>query len=446
MIGSIQVGGENLWREGRPAPVPAAPLAEGTAVDVAVIGAGYTGLSTAYHLKRADAGISVAVLEAGHVGHGASGRNGGFVMTLFGSSVPLMRMIHGKERLREAHVYMETAIHALEQTIADDAIDCDYRRSGLLRVATTPAYESRIRSEIDYLQSIGIGGSAWLGKDAVQGRVHSPEFLGAAWEPGCGHLHPVKWVEALADLARRAGASIHEQTPVVGIARSSTGYVLATPRGELRADKIVYATNGYTHLLPGMRARQLPAFAYIVATAPLTEEQLAGIGWAGREGIEDGRNFMHFYRLTRDNRLIAGGGPGYVPFGRGMAHDTSPKAFAHLERFIRTTFPGLGAVAITHRWGGAFSMTADFTPQIRVVDGGRAMYSIGCTGHGVAMSQMNGRILCDLALGRRSGLTDLWFVNRRGLPVPPEPVRWLSTRAAMAAMAVDDWWCDRSGR
>jgi glycine/D-amino acid oxidase-like deaminating enzyme len=153
---------------------------------------------------------------------------------------------------------------------------------------------------------------------------------------------------------------------------------------------------------------------------------------------------MHFYRLTPDNRILAGGGPGFVPFGSGMDHDASPKAWHHLEQFIHTTFPQLGELPIAHRWGGAFSVTADMTPQVGVLDGGAAAYALGCTGHGVAMTHMHGRILRDLVLGRKTDLSDLWFVNRRSMPLPPEPLRWIGVRGAMASMVIDDWWCDRS--
>ncbi len=212
------------------------------------------------------------------------------------------------------------------------------------------------------------------------------------------------------------------------------------------AKKVVFATNGYTHLIPGLRSREIPAFAYIIVTEPLTEAQRASIGWAGREGIEDGRNFMHFYRLTPDNRLLVGGGPGLVPFGGGMHHDASPRAWAHLERFIGETFPALAGIRVTHRWGGAFSVTSDSTPQIGTLHGGDAVYAIGCTGHGVAMTHMNGRIIRDLILERKTELSELWFVNRRSMGFPPEPFRWIGTTAVTTAMALDDWWCDRGGR
>lgn len=448
MIATTQALADNgcYWHLGRAAERPAAALAGDIKVDVAIIGAGYTGLSAAFHLKSADPSLRVAVLEAETAGFGASGRNAGFVMTLFGSSVGLMRLLHGKERVRQAHEFMVRAIDELESTIASHGIDCDYERSGFLRVATAPAYETRIRKELEFFQSLGIGGLQWMERDVVQSRVRSPGFLGACWEPGCGALNPVKWLDGLKRLAVRAGALLFEHSPVTMVERKVGGYRLKTARGALDAERVVYATNGFTHLLPGMRLKQMPAFAYIVVTEPLSAEQRAAVGWEQRETIEDGRSFMHFYRLTKDNRLLAGGGPGYVPFGGSMNHDASEAAWRHLEHFIGATFPALRGIRISHRWGGAFSMTANFTPLIGTMDRGGAVYSVGCTGHGVALTQMNGRIIRDLVLGRKSDLTDLWFVRQRPIPMPPEPVRYLAARTVSAAMALDDWWCDRGAQ
>ncbi len=434
------------WSESREPRQPAPPLASDMTCDVAVIGGGYTGLSAAYHLKAADPGLDVAILEAETTGFGASGRNAGFVMTLFGASVSLMKTLHGKERVRAAHHFMTDAVAALESTIETHGIACDYERSGFLKVATAPAYVSRIQDEIALFQSLGIEGFEWLDRGTLRTRVRSPGFLGACLEPGCGLINPVKWVDGLRRLALASGARLFEGTPVRETRREAGRYRVVTGNGTVTADRIVYATNGYTHLLPGMRSKQLPAFAYIVVTDPLTAAQHATIGWAGREGIEDGCNFMHFYRLTPDGRLLAGGGPGLVPFAGNMDNDASPKAWSHLERFIGETFPSLRGIGIAYRWGGAFSMTSDSTPQVGTLDGGGAAYAIGCTGHGVALTHMNGRIIRDLVLGKKTELTDLWFVNRRSFPIPPEPIRSIAARTVVAAMTLDDWWCTRGAR
>lgn len=433
----------NYWMAGRPERECAPALRSDMTADVAIIGGGYTGLSAAYHLKSADPSLEVSVIEAETTGFGASGRNAGFVMTLFGASAGLMKTLHGKQAVRDAHAYMERAITTLEEMLHEHSLDCDFLRSGFLKVATSPAYVARIQKEIEFFHSIGIEGFQWLDRDQTQARVRSPTYLGACFEPHCALINPIKWADALRRLALQSGVHLYERTRVRDVQRQADRYRIATEGGSIVADRVVYATNGYTHLMPGFASKQLPAFAYIIVTAKLSDEQLASIGWAGREGIEDGRNFMHFYRLTPDGRLLVGGGPGLVPYAGNMDNDAYPAAWNHLERFIATTFPALGRIDIDYRWGGTFSVTSDSTPQIGSLDGGGAIYAIGCTGHGVAMTHMNGRIIRDLVLDRKTDLTDLWFVNRRSFPLPPEPFRSIAVKAATTAMKLDDWWCER---
>lgn len=438
-----QTAVSNYWNESLEARAPLPALAGAASADVAVIGAGYTGLATAYHLKRTDPSLEVAVLEAETAGFGASGRNAGFVMTLFGASSAMMAGLHGRARVREAYRYAAFAIDGLEALIAEHGIDCDFARTGFLKVATSPRYARRIEKEIAFFHALGIADMAWLGPAELKERVASPTFLGGMLESHCGLLNPVKLADALRRLALAHGARLYEKTHAVAIAREGAKFRVATPRGTLKAEKLVFATNAYSHLVPGMQSRQLPAFAYVIATEPLSEDKRTALGWAGREGIEDARNFMHFYRLTPDNRVIAGGGPGFLPYGARMDYDASPEVWAHLERFIATTFPALSGVRVTHRWGGAFSVTFNSTPQIGTLYGGAAAYAVGCTGHGVAMAHANAAILADLALERRTAQTEMWFVNRRSLPLPPEPFRSIGARAVASWLALEDWWCDR---
>ena len=409
--------------------------------DIAVIGGGFTGLSSAFHIKAAEPSLNVTLLEAETTGFGASGRNAGFVMTLFGASAGLMKTLHGKEAVKAAHHYMERCIDTLEAIVRENNLDCDFERNGFLKVATSPRYVARIKSEIEDMHALGLDGFEWLDQQATRARVSSETFLGACLERHCGLINPVKWVDALRDLAAARGVTVYENTRVQSVSRQSGKYRLQTGKGWLTADKVVYALNGYTHLMPGLKSKQIPAFAYIIVTEPLNAEQRRSVGWQGREGIEDGRNFMHFYRLTPDGRLLVGGGPGQVPYGGNMDNDAYPKAWNHLEAFIGKTFPALNGIKIQYRWGGAFSVTSDSTPQIKTLDDGGAVYSIGCTGHGVAMTHMNGQIIRDLILERKTDLTDLWFVNHRALSMPPEPLRSLAVRAATSAMKLDDWWC-----
>src|SRR4029078_479278 len=365
------------WLGDRP-PFEVAPaLRSDITADVAIVGGGYTGLSAAYHLKSADPSLDVAVLEAETTGFGASGRNAGFVMTLFGASAGLMKTLHGKEAVREANAYMVRAIGALEGMLHEHQLDCDYERSGFLKVATSPAYVRRIQGEIEFFQSLGIDGFQWLDRDETQARVRSQSYLGSCFEPHCGLINPVKWVDALRRLAVESGARVFEMTRVNDVRRESGRFRVLTTNGSVTAQQVVYAVNGYMHLLPGRRSKQTAAFGYIFVTEKLSDDQRAAIGWDGREGIEDGRNFMHFYRLTPDGRLLVGGGPGQVPYAGNMDNDAYPKAWEHLEQFIGRTFPALRGIRVDYRWGGAFSVTSDSTPQIGTLDGGGAVYAIG---------------------------------------------------------------------
>ncbi len=426
---------------------PNPPLEGELRVDVAIVGGGFTGTSTAYHLRRLDPGVDVAVLEGGAVGYGASGRNGGFAMTVFGVSLTVTRMLHGLEKTRQAYRYMVEAVEYLDRLVREEGLRCDYERSGFLRAATTPGYARRIQHELRLAEEIGLEGVEWWDEARVRQEVDSPLFLGGWWEPRCALVHPAKLVRELKGRAEREGVRVYEGTPVLEVAREAGGVRLRTPRGTVRAEKVVLATNAWSHLFPWIRRFQVPAWTYMVATVPLTEEQLAAIGWGkGRMGIEDARNLIHYFRLSPDNRILMGGGPVILGFGRRMGRDRHPGAFRHLGGFLRRVFPQLASVPIEYRWGGPFSVTLDLVPALGTLDGGRVLYSVGCIGHGVALAPSNGRILAELALERRTERTEeLWFVERKPWPWPPEPLRLALSAAIRAYLQAEDAWYERKG-
>lgn len=424
---------------------PNPPLVGDHRADVVIIGAGFAGLSTAFHLKQADPGATVVVLEAEYVGYGASGRNGGFSMTVFGVSLTVTHMLHGKERTREAYHYMVDAVAYLERLVREHDLACDFHRAGFLRVATTPGYARRIQEEMDLAASIGLDGIEWWGRDRVQEAVHSPIFLGGWWEPRCALVHPAKLVRELKRLAEGAGAIVYEHTPVRAVAAVPGGVVVSTPQGQVRADKVVFATNAWSHRFAWTRRLQVPAWTYMIATAPLTPEQWQAIGWQQGMGIEDARNLIHYIRPSPDGRLLIGGGPVPLSWGERMRDDRDAGAFRHLRAFLHTLFPQLKRVTITHHWGGPFSATLDLVPALGYVYDHRAVYNVGCLGHGVSLMPSNGRILADLVLERRSNLTDLWFVDRRVWKWPPEPWRWLTSLAVRGYLQAEDFWYERRG-
>ena len=416
---------------------PEAPLKGDLKVDVAIIGGGFTGLSTALNLRKDAPGLKVAVLEAEVVGYGASGRNGGFSMTLFGLEPAVTKMLFGYERMVAAHRYMEKAVDYLDALIKEHDMQSDYEFPGFLRAATTSGYVKRIQHDLELLTNMGISGIEWIDEQEICAQVNSPRFLGGWWEPRCGLLNPAKQARELKRVAKEYGAQIYEETPVLEIERGKT-FTLRTPGGSVTADKIVFATNAYSHLFPQLRSKQVPAFTHMVVTEPLADAQLAPIGWKNRQGIEDARNLVHYFRLTADNRLAMGGSDVSISYGRDMDRDLSPRIFSDLEQDVVWLFPSLQGVKFTHRWGGPVSVPIDLAPAIGTIGDERAVYSLGCVGHGVSATHLNGRTLADLVLERKTDLTDVWFVNRRMIPWPPEPARLIASHALRGYLRIED--------
>lgn len=422
---------------------PTPPLEGDEAFDVAVIGGGFTGLSTAYHLRKLQPGLRVAVLEGEVVGYGASGRNGGFSMTLFGLEPAVTKALFGHQRTVEAHRYMERAVDTVDALVKEHHIQSDYTFPGFLRAATTPGYVKRIQHDLEILTSLGVTGIEWIDADRLRAEVDSPLFLGGWWEPRSGLLNPARHVRELKRIALAAGAQVYENTPVVEIKRGAK-FTLVTPRGRLTADRIVLATNAYSHLIPQLRSKQVPAFTHMVVTEPLTPAQLEQIGWRNRQGIEDARNLVHYFRLTADNRIAMGGSDVTIAYGRNMERDLNPQTFETLEQDVQLIFPQLRGIKFTHRWGGPVSVPMDMAPAIGTIGDARALYSLGCVGHGVSMTQLNGATLADLVLERKTDLTDVWFVNRNTLPWPPEPLRYIASQAIRGYLRLEDWGYERN--
>jgi glycine/D-amino acid oxidase-like deaminating enzyme len=420
---------------------PSPPLEGDHETDVAIVGGGYTGLATAFFLKREQPGLRVTLVDAEVIGFGASGRNAGFSMTLFGLTLGVTALRFGKQRALEAHRYMEQAVDLVQNLVAEHHIDCDYEHPGFLRVATSPAYEKRIKTEIELAHSLGITGVDWLDPDRVAEQVRSPLFRGAWWEPRCGLVQPAKLAWGLKKLIGSLGVTVYERTPVSRIQRGER-LVLTTPAGTIKASKLALATNAYSDVVPELRRKQVAVFTHIVLTEPLRDEQLREIGWQSRQGLEDARNLVHYYRLTPDNRLLMGGRSVTLPYGSNMDHDHNDETFRLLEQDIRTIFPALADVRITHRWGGPVSVPLDLAPALGYLGDKRVVYSLGCMGHGVSLTHLNGWTLADLLLERHTERTDVFFVNRRTIPWPPEPLRFVLGKLIKGGMDLQDRFTD----
>jgi glycine/D-amino acid oxidase-like deaminating enzyme len=414
--------------------------------DVAIVGGGFTGLSAAHFLKEEEPGLKIALLEGRVIGYGASGRNGGFSMTLFGLTLGLTARRFGLVKAKEAHHYMERAVDMLRDLIGRHGIDCDYEHPGFLRVATSGPQRDRILREIDLADTLGLAGIEWMDQARLSEQVKSPLYLGAWWEPRCGLLNPAKLAWGWKEVTRRQGVEIFEQTPAVEIRREAKGRIrLLAPWGEVVAKKLLLATNAYSHLVPQLKRKQAPVWTYIVLTEPLGERHFRQIGWKNRQGIEDARDLVRYYRLTADNRLLMGGRDVAIAFGSDMDRDRNEEIFIGLERDVRTIFPALKDIHFTHYWGGPVSVPVDLAPALGYLGNRDTVYSLGCVGHGVSMTHLNGKTCADLLLGRRTELTDMFFVNRTTLPWPPEPFRFLASRAVTEFMRREDRKYDAVG-
>jgi glycine/D-amino acid oxidase-like deaminating enzyme len=421
---------------------PGPSLAGEVKVDVAIVGGGFTGLSTALHLKKRDSSLNIAILESQVVGFGASGRNGGFNMTLFGLTMGITALRFGKANARESHLYMEKAVDLLRDIISEYAIDCEYEHGGFLRVATTEAYKKRIINDVELARSLGLTGIDWIDQNQVRQEVNSPTYLGAWHEARCGIMNPAKLVWGEKEVVENQGVTVYENSPVNHIGKQGSQVLLKTDRARVLADKVVLATNAWSHLVPQISWKQMPIWTYIVLTEPLSERQMESIGWKNRQGIEDARNLVHYYRLTKDNRLLMGGRAVGLAYGKRMDIDFDDAVFDNLEQDVRKIFPQLENVGFTHRWGGPVSITMDMAPAMGYVGDKRITYSLGCMGHGVSLTHLNGATAADLVLERKSELTDVFFVNRRTIPWPPEPIRTMASRVVLAGMNIHDSFND----
>lgn len=414
------------------------PLEGDLKVDVAVLGGGFTGLSTAYHLKKAEPSMEVAIVEGEVVGYGASGRNAGFSMTLFGFTLGVTAFRFGKEKAKEAHHYMEQAVDLVRDLVAEHDLKSDYEHPGFLRVATSEKYETRIKKEIELAQSLGIEGIEWMEKGRLEQEIRSPLYRGAWWEPRCGLLNPAKQARELKRVVEEMGVRVFERTRGTRLERRPGGIDLFTEHGKIEANKLVVATNAWSHFVPGLKRKQVPVFTHIVLTEPLTEKHFAELGWRSRQGIEDARNLVHYYRLTKDDRLLMGGRSVSVVYGRDMDGDRNDPTFDGLEADVRQTYPALKDVTFTHRWGGPVSVPLDMTPAMGYLGDPRVAYSLGCVGHGVSLTHLNGWTLADLVLERKTERTEVFFVNRRTIPWPPEPFRFVLSKAIKGALDLED--------
>lgn len=405
---------------------PDPPLAGDMTVDVAVIGGGITGLTTARELRLDHPGATVAVLEGTVVGWGASGRNGGFSMKLFGLEPEVTKLRWGTERTVAAHRYAQRAVAFVKDLIEREHLDSDYRHTGMFRVSYSARQLGRLERTYRLFRELGLDDDmSFWSRDQLRAEFATDRYLGGIYETETGILDPCKHVRELKRLAMAAGVQVYERTPVTRVDRQGTAIVAQTPAGRVRAEKLVFATNAYSRSIAGvpkLRSRQAPAWTFQVVTEPLSESQWASIGWRSGQSFEDNRQLVHYFRPTVDGRITMGGGNVRTPRGAGFDHDFAPHIWRHCQQHIEWLFPQLAPVRVAYRWGGPVSVNVDLTPEIGFIGDRRVIYCVGCIGHGVSLCHLHGRLIADLLGDKRTDLTDFWIVDRAAVPWPPEPL------------------------
>lgn len=422
----------NYWTE--TVDGAAVPLEGTRRCDVVIVGAGFTGLWTAYFLKLADPGLDVVVVERDTVAHGASGRNGGFATTLLDLSHRDLVRNFGVERATAAHRAIVGSIEAIGTWGKEHGVELDYEATGLLTVATNRQAQRWVEADVEACVAMGATAEL-LGGDEVRALVDSPTYECGLLERAGALLNPAKLTHGLAAVVRAAGVEVHERTPVQEVVVGATPAVV-TPGARIEASHVVLATNAYTLQL-GLLPRSIaPMYSYILVSEPLTDAQWESVRWQGRQGVEDKRHFIHYYRPTADGRILWGGHDTSYHWRSSVAprHDADPAVFEASEAAFRTTFPQLRDLRFPHRWGGPIAVAPDFLPMFGTLPGSSVHYGFGYSGHGVAPSHTGGQILTDLVLGRRTERTELLFVKPARSAFPPEPMRWIGFEATRRSL------------
>lgn len=400
---------KSLWSATAPAAVPTPALGESVKVDVAIVGAGYTGLSTALHL--AERGVSVCVLEANEPGWGASGRNGGQVNPTLKYDPEQLVQMYGPERAEPLISSISNSADLVFNLIQRHGIDCAPVRKGWMQVSYTEKGVAGLHARADQWARRGVPVQQ-LDAYSVATRMGSSAFAGGWLDGRAGAIQPLAYARGLVSAALAAGVRIYGQSPVSGLQRQASGWQLTTASGaQVGADQVVLATNGYSgNLWPGMAQSILAANSFIVATKPLTGRAAESI-LPGQETVSTAQRLLLYFRKDSHGRLLMG--------GRGLFNDpTAPADFAHLERSLALLFPQLGPLEFEYRWAGRIAITRDFMPHVHEPAPGLTL-ALGCNGRGIALctslgEQLAGR-LCDREADFAYPVTPLQRLPMHGL-------------------------------
>jgi glycine/D-amino acid oxidase-like deaminating enzyme len=449
---SDRTAGISFWLETADDDLTPRPgLAGDLEVDVAIVGAGYSGLWTAREILVRDPDRRVAVLESHVAGFGASGRNGAWLSAGIAVSPGELARRAGPPSVRAVTAAMRATVDEVIRTCADEHIDAQARRAGLLRVARGRHEQAALDATMATHRELGIDeGLRVLDPDELATRIRIDDAHGALFDPHAAAIHPGRLVRGLARAVERRGATIHERTPVQRLRprRGARSACLETAAGRVHADTIVLATEAYTSQLPGRRRSVLPLYSLIVLTEPLDDATWATIGWDGHELLSSHRYTVDYLSRTVDGRVLFGGRGAPYHLGSRIAdrYDRHDPTHALLREQLSSWFPSLRDVGFSHAWGGPLAMPRDWLPSFHHDPTTGIAQTLGYTGQGVATSNLGGRVLADLIVHGETPHRDLPMVGHRSRRWEPEPLRWLGARYLQLALRRIDARAARTGR
>ena len=419
---------DNFWfksagLEGQPIN---APLKGSHKADIVIVGGGFTGLASAYHLSELFPEKKIVLLEGACCGYGASGRNGGFCEAGAPGLMDYVREV-GPERGRKAFDATLYGIAQIKRLIADHKLECDFEENGMLEAAITDEQAADLERQRETYAGLGIETKVVTGSD-LRSEVNSPRHVAALIMPHGAILNPAKLARGMKPIVERRGVEVRERTLVLRVTPGKLHHI-ETEMGDITAPVLVLGLNGYAPKLGFFQNRVMPLCSYVVATEPLSAAQWESIGWKNRRGIADMRVLFDYQRPTADGRIVIGGSDYPYYANDALSSGNNKPVIELLTRSLFTTFPQLEGLRIDHAWGGTMGFSLDFVPSVGVMGEHRNIYyGVAYNGEGVAFSQTAGRIIAELMAGESSPLTDLFVVNHKLPYMGPRSLRLLMAR------------------
>jgi len=430
----------SYWHDSLPDPLQArAALQQDLDVDLAIVGAGYTGLWTAYYLKQIDPALNIAILESEVAGFGASGRNGGWCSGfLSGIDMWLENPAQREGALRLQKLMYET-VREVGEVAQKQSIDCHFEQSGALEIAVLPAHMQRLRQEVDHQHGLGFSDSdyRWLSATEIRDALNVDKAAGGLMMSHCAAIHPARLARGLAETVVQLGVALYEKSPVLEI----KGRELRTLHGRIRAGTTILATEGFSHNLPGQQRRLIPVHSMMVATEPLDQRQLEDINFSKRYTFANGDRVVTYGQVTDDMR-IAFGCRGTYHLGSAIQSlfDSGDPEFELIRTTLLRFFPALKGIRFTHAWGGAMGVSRSLRPSVNFDPESGLGWAGGYFGNGVGASHLAGKTMADLVMSRDSERVHTPWVNPSDLRKKwePEPLRWLGIKSARVMMHLAD--------